>query len=140
MTKFFVNIVRAMADKSNQPKPTDTEMKILRVIWEQGPATVREVFELLHAREGMGYTTVLKLMQIMTDKGLLKRDATVRPQVFRAARPQQQTQTRLVRDLVDRAFAGTPGPLVLQALALEKSSPEELAAIRELLDKLEDKQ
>ncbi len=128
-----------MDSKIKIRKPTEAESKILGVIWECGEATVREVFEQLNAREDMGYTTVLKLMQIMTGKGLLKRDASVRPQMFCAAHPQQQTQSHMVRDLLDRAFSGTPGPLVLQALAMEKSTPEELRKIRELLDQLEEK-
>jgi predicted transcriptional regulator len=85
----------------------------------------------------MGYTTVLKLMQIMRDKGLLECDATVKPQVFKASRPRQQTQKLLLRDLVDRAFDGSPGNLVLQALSTRKSTPEELQQIRAMLDKLQ---
>ena len=128
-----------MAKKSETRKPTDAEFKILRVIWEWKSATVREVFNHLSENEEIGYTTVLKLMQIMTDKGLLKRDVSVRPQVYRAAVPQKQTQGMLLNDLLDRAFSGAPGPLVLQALSMKKSSPEELRQIREMLDKLEDK-
>ena len=119
-------------------KPTDAEFNILGVIWERGSATVREVYQQLSAQQDIGYTTVLKFMQIMTDKGLLERDSSVRPQVFRAARPQRQTQRMLLRDLLDRAFGGSPGPLVLQALSLRKSTPEELQEIRELLDRMED--
>ncbi len=126
-----------MSATSPDRKPTDAELAILGVIWERRSATVREVFNELGERQGVGYTTVLKLMQIMTDKGLLERDATVRPQVFRAARPQKQTQGQLVRDLVDRAFAGSPGNLVLQALSARKSTPEELREIRAMLDALE---
>jgi len=118
-------------------KPTDAELAILGVIWDRGSATVREVFEDLGERQDVGYTTVLKLMQIMTDKGLLERDASVRPQVFRAVRPRKQTQRLLLRDLLDRAFSGSPGNLVLQALSLRRSSPEELREIRRLLDELE---
>ena len=82
--------------------------------------------------------TVLKLMQIMTDKGILERDTSVRPQVFRAARPRRQTQRLLLRELLDRAFGGSPGALVLQALSIRKSTPQELKEIRQLLDKLEE--
>jgi predicted transcriptional regulator len=128
-----------MAKKSETRKPTDAEFKILRVIWEWKSATVREVFNHLSENEEIGYTTVLKLMQIMTDKGLLKRDTSVKPQVYRAAVPQKKTQGMLLNDLLDRAFSGAPGPLVLQALSMKKSSPEELRQIREMLDKLEDK-
>ena len=120
------------------PKPTNAELAILGVIWERGPSTVREVLGQLRERQDTGYTTVLKLMQIMTDKGLLERDSSVRPQVFSASRPRKQTQQQLLRDLLDRAFNGSPGTMVLQALATRKSTPEELRQIRELLDELEE--
>ncbi|MFG0256319.1 MAG: BlaI/MecI/CopY family transcriptional regulator [Phycisphaerales bacterium JB043] len=126
-----------MSKKSKAKKPTESELGILTVIWEHQPVTVREVFEHLSSEQDVGYTTVLKLMQIMTDKGLLVRDTSVRPQVYRAAKPQNQTQKQLLRDLLDGAFSGSPGNLVLQALSLRQSSPEELREIRELLDKLE---
>jgi len=126
-----------MPSRSNGRKPTDSEMKILSVIWEHGPKTVREVYDLISQKETIGYTTVLKFMQIMTEKGLLERDASIRPQIFSAAQPQQQTQRMMLRDLVDRAFAGSPGNLALQALSTRKSTPKELREIRTLLDKLE---
>ena len=128
-----------MHEKSEIRKPTDAEFKILSVIWDRQSTTVREVFNQLSENEEIGYTTVLKLMQIMTDKGLLKRDTSVKPQVYKAAVPQKKTQGMLLNDLLDRAFSGAPGPLVLQALSIKKSSPEELRQIREMLDKLEDK-
>ncbi len=128
-----------MGKKDVPKKPTEGELKILGVIWERNSATVREVHDELRKRVEIGYTTVLKLMQIMIEKGLLARDTSVRPQVFRAARPRRQTQRLLLGQLVDRAFSGSPGPLVLQALALRKSTPEELAEIRALIDKLEEK-
>ena len=118
-------------------KPTDSELIILNVMWERGSATVREVFDKLGPEQGMGYTTVLKLMQIMTDKGILIRDETVRPQVFRAARSQRQSQRHMLRDLIDRAFGGSPGNLVLHALSLRNATPEEMRQIRELLDEQE---
>ena len=126
-----------MSNRSNARKPTDSEVKILSVIWEHGPKTVREVYDLMSQKETIGYTTVLKFMQIMTEKGLLKRDASIRPQVFSAAQPQQQTQRVMLRDLLDRAFAGSAGSLALQALSTKRSTPEELREIRALLDKLE---
>jgi len=118
-------------------KPTDSEMKILCVLWEHGTKSVREVYELISQTEEIGYTTVLKFMQIMTDKGLLVRDSSVRPQLFSAAQPQRQTQRMMLRDLVERAFAGSTGDLALQALSTKKSTPGELREIRTLLDKLE---
>ena len=120
-------------------KPTDSECLILNVLWQRKSATVREVFEdLEESAEGMGYTTVLKFMQIMTEKGLLERDSNVRPQIYRAKETRQKTQRTLVGDLLDRAFNGSPGNLALQALAMRKSTPEELADIRRMLDKMEE--
>ncbi|MFT5052921.1 MAG: putative transcriptional regulator [Chlamydiales bacterium] len=125
--------------KSKSPrKPTAAEFKILRAIWDRKSATVREVHELLSATQEIGFTTVLKLMQIMTEKGLLERDTDVRPQVFWAARPKKQTQKLLLRDLLDSAFSGSPSTLVLQALSMRKSTPDELREIRDLLDSLQE--
>jgi predicted transcriptional regulator len=118
-------------------RPTDAELAILRVIWNRGPSTVREVFAELQPIRDIGYTTVLKFMQIMTDKGLLRRDESVRPQVYAPARSQRQTQRQLIGDLLDRAFSGSPGNLVLQALSAKKTTAEERKQIRELLDELE---
>jgi predicted transcriptional regulator len=98
---------------------------------------VRDVHETLGAARGAGYTTVLKLLQIMSGKGLVERDERVRTHVYRAALPQEQTQRQLIRDLVERAFDGSAGQLVLQALATRRASPEEMEAIRELLDRAE---
>ena len=114
-------------------KPTDAELGILRVLWSRGPSTVRQVAEAL-GREA-GYTTVLKLLQIMTEKHLVVRDETARTHVYQAAYTEDQTQRQLVSDLLDRAFGGSAAKLVLQALAANKTSPEELAEIRRLLDK-----
>jgi predicted transcriptional regulator len=120
------------------PRPTDAELAILRVLWERGPATVRDVHEALQSTQASGYTTVLKLMQIMTDKGLVERDETQRAHVYRATSSQRSTQRQLLGDLVDRAFGGSPAKLVLQALAGRRTSPEELHEIRQLLDELEE--
>ena len=128
-----------MPHTKSHPKPTEAEFNILSVIWEKKKTTVREVFDYLAERQEIGYTTVLKLMQIMTDKGLLKRDTSVRPQVYQSGIPQKQTQKALLGELVDRAFGGSPGSMVLQALEMKKSTPEELQEIREMLNKLEDK-
>ena len=118
-------------------RPTDAELAILRVLWARGPSTVREVAEEM-GREG-AYTTVLKLLQIMTDKGLVRRDESARKHVYRAARSERVTQRQLVRDLADRAFGGSAGRLVMQALAAKKASPEELAEIRAWLAEREGK-
>lgn len=118
-------------------KPTDAELAILGVIWDLGSATVREVHEVLNAQSETGQTTVLKHMQIMVEKGLLTKDAGVRPQVFSAAIPREKTQKQLLGHVLDGAFSGSPGNLVLQALSMRETSPEELAKIRKMLDELE---
>jgi predicted transcriptional regulator len=113
-------------------KPTDAELAILRVLWDRGPSTVREVAEAL-GREG-AYTTVLKLLQIMTEKRLVRRDDAERTHVYEAAYSEDQTQKQLVADLLRRAFDGSAAKLVLQALAAGDASSEEIAEIRKLLD------
>jgi predicted transcriptional regulator len=123
--------------KSKPTKPTDAELAILRVLWERGPSTVREVWEELNPEQGTGYTTVLKIMQIMFEKGSLARDETARSHVYRAARSQQQTQREVVGHLLERVFSGSALKLVMQALAAKKATRAELAEIRKLLDQME---
>lgn len=134
LTKDFVNNLR-MASK--QRRPTEGELAILRVLWEGGPRTVRDIQKILNESRLTGYTTVLKLIQIMTKKGLVERDEKVRPQIYRPRYSQEQTQRQLVRDLLDRAFGGSVRTMVLQALAAKKSSAEELEAAEKLLDRFE---
>ena len=119
------------------PKPTEAELAILRVLWHKGPSTVREVWEQLSATQHMGYTTVLKTLQIMLAKGLVDRDEADRSHIYRPAVDQEKTQRQLVVHLLDRVFAGSARKLVMQALSVKKASPTELAAIRAMLDKLE---
>ena len=126
-----------MADKPN-PRPTDVELAILRVLWERGPSTVREVHDALSDTQDSGYTTVLKLMQIMTDKGLVDRDESQRAHVYTSRHGEQRTQRQLLGDLMDRAFGGSPAKLVMQALSASKASAEDLSAIRNLLDQMEE--
>lgn len=116
------------------PRPTDAELAILRVLWEQGPSTVREVHTAMTAVRSVGYTTTLKLMQVMTAKGLVEREERGTHHVYRPRHGEQQMQRRLVRDLVDRAFGGSTAQFVLQALNSRRSSPEELDEIRQLLE------
>ena len=120
-----------------RPRPTAGELAILRVLWERGPSTVREVHAELERERPTGYTTVLKLLQIMTEKGLVTRDETARAHVYAPAVEESQTQRRLVRDLLDRAFGGSATKLVMHALAGRKASRDEIASIRRLLDQLE---
>src|SRR5262245_31772150 len=121
------------------PRPTDAELAILRVLWDRGPSTVREVHEALSASQRSGYTTVLKLLQIMTDKGLVVRDETKRAHVYGPRLSEQRTQRQLLGDLVDRAFRGSPAQLVLQALSGRRATAEELRDIRAMLDELEER-
>jgi BlaI family transcriptional regulator, penicillinase repressor len=118
-------------------RPTDAELAILRVLWERGPSTVRQVFEVLSEEKDLGYTTVLKMLQIMTEKGLVQRDASDRVHVFSTTQTRTQTQRHLLDDLLDKAFGGSSTSLVMQALAARKASREELAEIRKLLDQAE---
>ncbi|MGZ8829615.1 MAG: BlaI/MecI/CopY family transcriptional regulator, partial [Thermoanaerobaculia bacterium] len=111
------------------PRPTDAELFILRVLWERGPSTVREVHDTLSSTQATGYTTVLKLLQIMTEKGLVVRDESERAHVYEARHSQQRTQRQIVSDLVDRAFGGSPAQLVMQALSGQKASAKELNEI-----------
>ena len=120
-------------EKETPPHPTDAELAILGVLWRDGPCTVRQVYERLKASRATGYTTALKLMQIMTEKGLVFRNESERTHVYRAGVSEQQTQRRLVRDLLERVFGGSAHKLVMQALQSKKSSPTELAEIRKLL-------
>jgi predicted transcriptional regulator len=120
---------------TTRPRPTPAELEILRALWQRGPSTVREVHESLP--RATGYTTVLKLLQIMADKGLVTRDERERAHVYAARLPEAETQRQLVRDLLDRAFGGSASKLVMHALSARKASPAEIARIRRLLDDIE---
>jgi predicted transcriptional regulator len=122
--------------KPSLPRPTHAELAILRVLWKRGASTVRQVHDELGPDE-TGYTTILKFMQIMTQKRLLCRDDSQRVHVFTAAVPEETTQRQLVKDLIDRAFAGSARNLVLQALSTQKTTAGELAEIRQLIDDIE---
>jgi predicted transcriptional regulator len=124
--------------KTSLLRPTDTELDILRVLWQRGPSTVREVQETLNAAKPTGYTTVLKMLQIMTEKGLVRRDERQRAHVYEARLAREQTQQQLVTDLLERVFEGSATGLVMHALAAnKKSSEQELAQIRKMLDEFE---
>jgi predicted transcriptional regulator len=119
------------------PRPTDSELAILGVLWERGPSTVRDVHDALNKDGSTGYTTVLKILQIMTEKGLVVRDETERAHVYESRYGEQKTQRQLLADLAERAFGGSATKLVMQALSGRKASADELTAIRNLLDTLE---
>ena len=116
----------------------EAELAILRVLWKRGPSTVREVQQELARDRRTGYTTALKLLQIMMDKGLVIREESRRPHVYQARFAEEQTQRQLVRDLLERAFGGSARKLVMQALTAKRASADELAEIRRLLDELEE--
>ena len=119
------------------PRPTQSELEILSVLWDAGPSTVREVLQTLEARRPTGYTTVLKLLQIMTEKGLVRRDEKERAHRYAPRLPRERTEQQIVGDLLDRAFGGSSYRLVMRALSSRKATPEELDRIRALLDEIE---
>jgi predicted transcriptional regulator len=116
------------------PRPTDAELAILRVLWQRGACTVRQVHDALCRDRPSAYTTALKMLQIMTEKGLVRRDVSDRTHVYQAKLSEEQTQRQLVRDLLDRAFGGSSSKLVMQALSAKRATPEELSEIRRLLE------
>ncbi len=119
------------------PRPTDAELEILTVLWSRGPTTVREVHETIALRKPTQYTTVLKLMQIMAEKGLVRRNEEQRAHIYEAARPQEWTQQQLAGDLLQRAFNGSAKSLMMGALSARKASREELTELRRLLEEYE---
>jgi BlaI family penicillinase repressor len=119
------------------PRPTDSELEILTVLWSRGPSTVRDVHAAISVRRPAQYTTILKLLQIMAEKGLVRRDEQQRAHIYEAALPREETQRQLAGDLLNRAFEGSASGLLLGALSARKASAEELAEIRKLLDQYE---
>jgi len=123
--------------KSERPRPTEAELGKLRILWENGPLSVRAVLKKLNEEKPTGYTNVLKVMQIMTEKGLVERDESRRPQIYRPRDPQASTQRQLLRHLLERAFGGSTRAMVMQALSTEKTSPKALEEIEKLLERIE---
>src|SRR5882757_9130350 len=124
-----------MVKKRELPRPTEGELQLLGILWERGPSTVRELFEAVNAERPVVYTGVLKLLQIMTEKGLVQRDERERAHVYRAAVSQADTEIRFLREMSKRFFAGSAAQLALRALQMEKASDAELDAIRKLIAK-----
>src|ERR1700733_1348367 len=120
-------------------KPTASELEILRVLWERGPSTVREVYELLNEQKSMGYTTVLKLLQIMAAKGSVKRNEEQRAHVYEAVQPADKTKRQFAGDVLQRVFAGSASDLMMHALAGQRTSRKELDQLRRVLDEYERK-
>jgi BlaI family transcriptional regulator, penicillinase repressor len=119
------------------PRPTDAELEILTVLWSRGPSTVRQVHESVNRRKPAQYSTVLKFLQIMTEKGLVRRDEKQRAHIYEAAHPKELTQQRLAADLLQRAFGGSAKNLLMGALSARKASRQELAELRKMLDDYE---
>jgi predicted transcriptional regulator len=127
-----------MPKRGAKPRPTDAELEILNVLWQRGASTVREVHEAIsRAKPAAGYTTVLKTMQIMAEKRLVRRDESQRAHVYEAQLARDETQRQLIGDLLERAFDGSATKLVMQALSAKQTSAEELSNIREMLDAFE---
>jgi BlaI family transcriptional regulator, penicillinase repressor len=129
-------MVPFMKDASPQ-KPTAAELQILQVLWERGPSTVREVHDALQEEKALGYTTVLKLMQIMTTKGLVRRDENQRAHVYEAQQPAEKTKRQFAADMLERVFDGSARELMLHALASQRSTRQEIEELRSLLDEHE---
>jgi len=126
-----------MSETPDLPKPSDGELEILHELWSRGPLTVRAVHEALSKKQKMGYTTILKMMQIMYAKGLVIRDDSSRAHIYEAAIEEEVVQEKMVKKLLDRVFKGSAEQLILRALSVKRSTPEELEEIRKILDSLE---
>jgi BlaI family transcriptional regulator, penicillinase repressor len=123
--------------KSSPQKPTASELEILRVLWSRGPSTVREVHDALSEKKAMGYTSVLKFLQIMTAKGTVRRNESQRAHVYESCLPAEQTKRQIAGDMLQRVFEGSASQLMLHALAGRKASPEEIEELRRMLDEYE---
>jgi predicted transcriptional regulator len=121
-------------NRQSLPKPTEAELELLRVLWEKGPATVRELHDAVNLQRAVGYTSVLKILQIMTEKGLVEREEANKAHIYRPAASQEETQNQLLRDLSERLFSGSAAQLAMHALAMQPASAEELEEIRNLIE------
>lgn len=124
-----------MNEHRKLPRPTEGELELLRALWAKGSATVREIYDAINEERPVGYTSVLKLLQIMTEKGLVERDEAARAHIYRATVSQEETQNQILRDLSERLFSGSAAQLAMHALAMEPASAEELQEIRELIER-----
>jgi BlaI family penicillinase repressor len=122
------------------PKPTEVELELLRVLWDKDAATVRELYEVVSQQRALGYTSVLKTLQIMTEKGLVERTEAGKAHIYRAVASQEETQNQLLRDLSARLFAGSAAQLAMHALAMEPASAEELEEIRRIIRQKKERQ
>jgi BlaI family penicillinase repressor len=124
-----------MSGSPEPNSPTPVELAILQVLWQRGPSTVREIHNALKNERDTGQSTTLKMVQVMTEKGLVRKDESMRPQVYRPARPAEQTQLQLIDELIQRAFGGSASQLVLRAASAQRITPEELAEIKKLVQR-----
>jgi predicted transcriptional regulator len=122
------------------PKPTEVELELLTALWDKGAATVRELYEVVSQQRALGYTSVLKTLQIMTEKGLVERTEAGKAHIYRAAASQEETQSQLLRDLSERLFSGSAAQLAMHALAMEPTSAEELEEIRRIIRQKKERQ
>jgi BlaI family transcriptional regulator, penicillinase repressor len=122
-----------METKRHLPKPTEVELELLRALWDKDSATVRELYEVVSQQRTLGYTSVLKTLQIMTEKGLVEREEAGKAHIYRAAASQGETQSQLLRDLSERLFAGSAAQLAMHALSMQAASAEELEEIRKII-------
>jgi len=130
-----------MKEKSSHlPKPTEVELELLRVLWSKGSASVRELHEVVSAQRPLGYTSVLKTLQIMTEKGLVERTEAGKAHIYHAAATQEETQNQLLRDLSERLFSGSAAQLAMHALSMQPASEEELEEIRKIIRQKREKQ
>jgi BlaI family transcriptional regulator, penicillinase repressor len=129
-----------MREKHDLPKPTEVELELLRVLWNKESATVREMFEVVSQHRALGYTSVLKMLQIMTEKGLVERTEAGKAHIYRAAASQEATQSQMLRDLSERLFAGSAAQLAMHALSMQPASAEELEEIRRIIKQKKEKQ
>lgn len=140
MAKYFA-IFRARKEPEMpwecSSQPTETEVRILRALWENGPSPVRVIHEAVSQTKETNYSTTVKMLSVMLEKKLVARDESVRPHVYRTAKTRSTTQKGMLRDLMDRVYDGSPGRMVIQALSSKKATPEELKEVRELLDRLQ---
>jgi BlaI family transcriptional regulator, penicillinase repressor len=127
-------MVRIMKQHRTLPRPTEGELELLRILWDRGPSTVRDIHQEIGTKRPLGYTSVLKLLQIMTEKGLVEREESGKAHIYHPAATQNQTQDQLVRDISERLFAGSAAQLAMHALALEPVNDQELEALRNLIE------
>ena len=129
-----------METKRHLPKPTEVELELLRALWDKDSATVRELYEVVSQQRALGYTSVLKTLQIMTEKGLVEREEAGKAHIYRAAASQGETQSQLLRDLSERLFAGSAAQLAMHALSMQAASAEELEEIRKIIKQKRERQ